>query len=92
MKKICFLLLLLVGVPLLAQEPQAGFVPVTEVPASEQLPAVPLVLTAYAFVWAAFLAYAWTMWRKLGKVEQELTALSVQLSKPRAGRSEGVHP
>jgi len=45
---------------------------------------LPLVITAYAFVWAAFLFYAWTMWKKLGKVEQEITILSAQISKPRA--------
>jgi CcmD family protein len=72
---------------LLAQEPQSEFRPVTEVPASEQLPSAPLVIAAYAFVWAAFLFYVWTMWRKLGKVEQELASLSSQIAKPRAGRS-----
>ena len=69
-----------------------GFVPVKEIPASEQLPSAPLVLVAYAFVWAAFLVYTWTMWRKLGKVEQEITTLSAQLSKPRATRSDGARP
>jgi CcmD family protein len=82
--------LLLIGATLLAQKPQSEFRPVTEVPASEQLPSIPLVIAAYAFVWAAFLFYAWTMWRKLGKVEQELTALSAQIAKPRAARGEGV--
>ena len=84
-KLIAFLLLMCAT--LLAQEPQSEFRPVTEVPASEQLPSAPLVIAAYAFVWAAFLFYVWTMWRKLGKVEQELTSLSSQIAKPRAGRS-----
>ena len=66
-----------------AQEPQSEFRPVTEIPASEQLPAAPLVIAAYAFVWAAFIAYAWTMWRKVGKVEKELTALSAQIARKR---------
>lgn len=90
------LLLLLSGLfwdaLLIAQEPQSEFVPVTEIPASEQLPSAPLVIAAYAFVWLAFAFYAWTMWRKLGKVEQELGALSAQMSKPRAARSEGARP
>ena len=68
---------------LLAQQPQSEFLPVKEVPASEQLPAAPLVIAAYAFVWIAFLAYVWLMWRRLGKVEQELSSLSAQLSKKR---------
>ena len=75
---------------LLAQEPQSEFVPVTEIPASEQLPSAPLVIAAYAFVWLAFAVYAWMMWRKLGKVEQELGALSAQISKPRVARSDAV--
>jgi CcmD family protein len=93
MRTIFFSVFLLMNSLLLAQEPQSEFRPVTEIPASEQLPSVPLVIAAYAFVWAAFLVYAWTMWRKLSKVEEELTTLSAQMSKPRAaGRNEGVHP
>jgi hypothetical protein len=64
-----------------AQEPQSEFVPVTEIPQSEQLPSVPLVIAAYAFVWLAFMAYTWTMWRKLGKVETDLKTLSAQILK-----------
>jgi CcmD family protein len=93
MRTIFFSVFLLMNSLLLAQEPQSEFRPVTEIPASEQLPSVPLVIAAYAFVWAAFLVYAWTMWRKLSKVEEELATLSAQMSKPRAaGRNEGVHP
>ena len=90
MRKIFVTAFLLTSTALLAQEPQSQFRPVTEIPASEQLPSVPLVIAAYAFVWAAFLFYVWTMWRKLGKVEQELTTLSAQIAKPRAGRTERV--
>jgi hypothetical protein len=82
--RIFLTLMLLRTAALAAQDPQGGFVPVTEVPAGEQLPSLPLVITAYAFVWAAFLFYAWTMWKKLGKVEQEITTLSAQISRPRA--------
>ena len=60
------------------------FQPVTEIPASEQLPSAPLVIVAYAFVWLAFMVYVWMMWRKLGKVEQELNHLSTQIGKKRA--------
>lgn len=68
---------------LLAQPGISGFEPVTEMPASEQLPAAPLVIGAYAFVWLAFLAYVWTMWRRLAKVESEMSSLSAQLAKKR---------
>jgi CcmD family protein len=66
-----------------AQPGQSEFQPVTEVPASEQLPSAPLVIAAYAFVWLAFMVYVWMMWRKLGKVEQELHTLSSQMGKKR---------
>jgi len=89
MKKLLLIVLLLANTLLVAQEPQSEFVPVKEVPASEQLPSAPLVITAYAFVWLAFAVYAWTMWRKLGKVEQELGALSAQISKPRTPLGDG---
>ena len=81
MKRICLSVFLILNAVLFAQEPQSEFVPVREIPASEQLPAAPLVIAAYAFVWIAFLAYVWLMWRRLGKVEQELSALSGRLAK-----------
>ena len=79
MKRICLALLLLVNTVAFAQPGQSEFKPVTEIPASEQLPSAPLVIAAYAFIWLAFMFYAWTMWRKLGKVEQELQTLSSQI-------------
>jgi len=79
MKRICLALLLLVNTVAFAQPGQSEFKPVTEIPASEQLPSAPLVIAAYAFIWFAFMFYAWTMWRKLGKVEQELQTLSSQI-------------
>jgi len=78
MKRICLAALLVMNTVAFAQ-PQSEFKPVTEIPASEQLPSAPLVIAAYAFVWLAFMFYAWTMWRKLGKVEQELQTLSSQI-------------
>ena len=84
MKKICVLLLLLLNAAaVLAQPGQSQFEAVNELPAAEQLPAAPLVIAAYAFVWLAFLFYVWTTWRKLGKVEAEIGALSAQLAKRR---------
>ena len=83
MKRFCLGVLLFMNSLLFAQEPQSEFKPVTEIPASEQMPAAPLVIAAYAFVWVAFLAYTWVMARKLGKVEQDLHALSAELAKKR---------
>jgi len=83
MKIIYLVALFLLNTVLFAQPGQSEFKPVTEVPASEQLPSAPLVLTAYAFVWLAFMLYVWLMWRKLGKVDQELQTLSAQILKKR---------
>ena len=52
-----------------------GFVPVTDLPPAEQLPAAPLVLSAYAFIWVAVLVYVGLLWRKLGAVQKDLDAL-----------------
>jgi CcmD family protein len=61
----------------MAQAPagQSEFVPVNSLPAGDQLPAAPLLITAYAFVWVATFFYVWTVWRRLNKVEQEMRAL-----------------
>jgi CcmD family protein len=69
------------------QNPQDQFVPVKSLPPSQQadqLPAQPLVLVAYAFVWAVLLVYVWTVWRRLLKVEKEIHALSERLKDKRA--------
>jgi CcmD family protein len=55
------------------------FVPVGDLPAQEQLPAAPLLIAAYAFVWAALLIYLLMLWRRLARVERELGALSRQV-------------
>ena len=80
MKLIYPVALFLMNAALFAQPGQSEFKPVTEVPASEQMPSAPLVIAAYAFVWLAFMVYVWLMWRKLGKVDQELHALSAQIA------------
>jgi hypothetical protein len=55
---------------------QDGFVPVSQLPpATEQLPATPLVAGAYAFMWLATLAYVFLLWRRLAAVDREITIL-----------------
>ena len=90
MKKFYLAAFVLMNAVMFAQAGQSEFQPVTEIPASEQMPSAPLVIAAYAFVWLAFVVYVWTMWRKLGKVEQELQTLSTQIQKPRAARGDGA--
>jgi len=52
-----------------------GFVPVTGAPVTEQIPAAPLVIGAYAFFLLLMVFYLWTIWRRIGKVESEMQAL-----------------
>ena len=72
--------LFLVVAPLAAFQPAAGqqneFVPVTQVPQADQLPAAPLVIAAYAFVWVALMVYLWSIWRRLSRVEHDMQALA----------------
>ncbi len=55
------------------------FVPVKALPPQERLPAAPLVMVAYGFVWAVLLAYLWTIWRRLMKVESEMRTLAERI-------------
>ena len=58
-----------------AQQPEAaqdGFVPMSDIPPEDQLPAAPLLVAAYSVVWALAIGYLWTIWRRLGMVEREL--------------------
>jgi CcmD family protein len=62
-----------------ALQPPAGqseFVPVDSVPLSDQLPAAPLLIVAYAFVWAATIVYLFSIWRRLNRVEDEMRGLA----------------
>jgi CcmD family protein len=71
--------LVLLSAPALALQPPPGqseFVPVDSVPLSDQLPAAPLLVSAYAFVWIAVMVYLWSIWRRLNKVEDEMRALA----------------
>ena len=72
----------LVSLPAFALQPPTGqseFVPVESLPPGDQLPAAPLLVTAYAFVWIAVVVYLWSIWRRLNKVEDEMRALAQKL-------------
>ena len=70
-----------------AQQPQQQeeFVPIDELPPQDQLPAAPLLVTAYAFVVLALFAYVVSVARRLGGVQRELDRLQSDLK--RSGRS-----
>jgi len=59
----------------LQQQSPDGFVPVTGVPITEQIPAAPLVVASYAFFLLLMVFYLWTIWRRIGKVEADMQAL-----------------
>lgn len=80
---VAFWSVLLLTAPALAFQPPPGqapagqeeFVPISQLPPEDQLPAAPLLITAYAFVWLAAMFYVWTVWRRLRKVEDDMHAL-----------------
>ncbi len=83
MRRVFLSVFLLVG-PALAAQPPAGqseFVPVKELPPSEQMPAAPLLITAYAVFLVLMVFYVWTVWRRLNKVDADLHALEQRVAK-----------
>lgn len=65
-----------------AQPPAAqdGFVPVKPGELDqEQLPAAPLVFTAYSVIWMALIVYVFLLWRRLATVERELKEVHARL-------------
>jgi CcmD family protein len=60
---------------------QSEYVPIKDLPPTDQLPAAPLLIAAYACVWLAVLFYLWTIWRRLNKVEEEMRVLVQKTSR-----------
>jgi len=74
------------AMPALAVQPpaaQSEYVPVKDLPPVDQLPAAPLLVAAYSFIWLAAMFYLWTIWRRFGKVETEMRALEQRRSPSR---------
>jgi hypothetical protein len=67
--------LMLTSWPAIAQPPasgQDGYLPLDQLPPSEQLPAAPFLIGAYVFFLLLMMFYLWTIWQRLGKVEREM--------------------
>ena len=62
-------------------EQQSEFVPVSELPPQDQLPAAPLLITAYAIVWVALFGYLFSLARRLSTVQQEVERLESDLKR-----------
>ena len=78
------------GVPAFAlQVPSAGmegFTSMSKLPPGDQLPAAPLLIAAYSFVWVAVFFYVWSVGRRLNKVEAEMHSLERRQSKQSQAR------
>jgi CcmD family protein len=57
------------------QPAQEEFVPLDQLPREAEMPAAPMVIAAYAFVWAAFLVYVFSMVKRVKKLEADLRTL-----------------
>lgn len=70
-----------------AQQPkperQDEFVPISELPPEEQLPAQPLVIGAYAFAWLALGGYVLSIARRLDHVQREIARLETEAKRSR---------
>jgi CcmD family protein len=64
-------------------EQQDEFVPISELPPQEQLPAQPLVIGAYAFAWVAIGAYVLSVARRLDSVRREIERLETDVQRGR---------
>ncbi len=60
---------------------QSEFVPLNELPPTEQMPAAPLLIAAYAVFLVLMIFYVWTVWRRLNKVEADMRALEQRTAK-----------
>lgn len=75
-------IVLLPGAALAVQPPTDAkdqYVPVDQLQPVEELPAAPLVAAAYGVAWLAVLIYVWSLWRRLGAVDRELTEVARRL-------------
>lgn len=64
-------------------EPQDQFVPISEVPPQDQLPAAPLLITAYSIVLLVFFAYLVSLARRMSAVRREIDELASTLGRSR---------
>jgi CcmD family protein len=61
------------------QKPDDQFVPVSELPPEEKLPAGPMLVAAYVFVALALFAYLLSLSRRLNAVSREIARLDAQV-------------
>jgi CcmD family protein len=64
-----------------APEQQDEFRPISELPPQDQLPAAPLLITAYSVVLIALFVYILSIARRLGTVQREVERLETDLKR-----------
>jgi CcmD family protein len=71
--------------PVVAQsqppEQQEVFIPISELPPAEQMPAAPLLIGAYAFVVVALFLYLLSVSRRLVVVQREVERLEADMKR-----------
>jgi CcmD family protein len=69
------------GIVMAAQQPtqQGEFIPLSELPPQEQLPAAPLLIGAYVFVLVVLFVYVLSVSRRLRSVQQEIDRLDTTI-------------
>jgi CcmD family protein len=83
LKRWCAVVWMLIawGVVAAAQQPsqQNEFIPVSELPPQEQLPAAPLLIGAYMFVLVVLFVYVLSVSRRLRRLQQEIDRLDTTI-------------
>jgi CcmD family protein len=64
-------------------QPSDEFVPVSQLPETERLPAAPLLIGAYSVVWLVLLVYLLSLWRRMGAVDREIADLERRVAEQR---------
>jgi hypothetical protein len=79
-RALAFVFVTVTSVAVFAQPPQPPateqYISVDKLPPTEQMPSAPYVIAAYALIWLIAMFYLWTIWRRIGKVEQDINALA----------------
>jgi CcmD family protein len=71
-----------------AQPAQDEFVPIDQLPPDEKLPAARLLIAAYAVAWVLVAGYLFSIWQRLGRVEQEIADATRRIGQ----QSKGPRP
>ena len=71
-----------------AQQPpkrpaEEEFLPIDQLPPEEKLPAAPLLIAAYSVAWIVVAGYLFSIWRRLGRVEVDIAAVSQRVQQRR---------